>query len=344
MIKSRAYARIGIMGNPSDGFYGKTIAASIKNFHAEVTLTESTKLCIQPHPKFDATDFATIQSLASQIKNNGCHGGIRLIYAACKKFVDYCVANDIELHDKNFTVAYDTNIPRQVGLGGSTAIITALWSALMEFYNISDEVMPLALRPGLLLAVETDELGINAGLQDRVAIVYGGIIYMNFDEHIMNDIGRGVYERLTLPELPNFFVAYSRNFGRDSGRMHNPIRQRFNAGDTDILSAMTTFADYATIARKVLVEGDFVELGKLMRLNFILRRKIYGDAAIGNRNLKLVGIAERFGLPVKFPGSGGSVIGLYENEYQLNDLRHEYKCSGFYCESVVFAEPARAVD
>ena len=344
MVKCRANARIGIMGNPSDGFYGRTIAGSIKNFYAEVTLTESATLCIQPHPTFDITDFQTIQSLANQIKNNGCHGGIRLIYATCKQFVDYCIANDIELHDKNFTIKYDTNIPRQVGLGGSTAIIAALWAALMEFYNILDSTIPLRYRPGLLLDVEINELGINAGLQDRVAIVYGGIIYMKFDKNIMNDTGSGIYERLMLPKLPNFFVAYSSNFGRDSGRMHNPIRQRFDAGDYAVLSAMATFADYATNARKALLNGDFIELGKLMRLNFALRREIYGDAIIGKCNLKLISIAERFGLPVKFPGSGGSVIGLYDSQNQLDDLRHEYKCSGFYCEPIVFAESTDTVD
>jgi len=36
--------RIGLMGNPSDGFNGKTIALTISNFWADATLTESTKL------------------------------------------------------------------------------------------------------------------------------------------------------------------------------------------------------------------------------------------------------------------------------------------------------------
>ena len=31
--------RVGLMGNPSDGFYGKTIALSIENFWAEVTIS-----------------------------------------------------------------------------------------------------------------------------------------------------------------------------------------------------------------------------------------------------------------------------------------------------------------
>ena len=32
------------MGNPSDGFHGKTISMSIENFWAEVTIKESEKL------------------------------------------------------------------------------------------------------------------------------------------------------------------------------------------------------------------------------------------------------------------------------------------------------------
>ena len=37
-------SRIGLMGNPSDGFYGKTISLSIANFWAEVTIMESARL------------------------------------------------------------------------------------------------------------------------------------------------------------------------------------------------------------------------------------------------------------------------------------------------------------
>jgi len=36
--------RIGLMGNPSDGFHGKTIALSVANFWADVTIVESAKL------------------------------------------------------------------------------------------------------------------------------------------------------------------------------------------------------------------------------------------------------------------------------------------------------------
>jgi glucuronokinase len=40
----RTYSRVGLMGNPSDGFGGKTIALLIKNFWAEVSIHESPTL------------------------------------------------------------------------------------------------------------------------------------------------------------------------------------------------------------------------------------------------------------------------------------------------------------
>lgn len=35
-----------------------------------------------------------------------------------------------------FTLSYDTNIPREVGLSGSSSIIIATLRALLQFYNI----------------------------------------------------------------------------------------------------------------------------------------------------------------------------------------------------------------
>ena len=35
-VSKRAFARVGLMGNPSDGFNGKTISLSIRNFWAKV--------------------------------------------------------------------------------------------------------------------------------------------------------------------------------------------------------------------------------------------------------------------------------------------------------------------
>jgi glucuronokinase len=92
--------------------------------------------------------------------------------AICKVFRNYCKENGIQLHDKNFTLSYDTNIPRQTGLSGSSAIVSAALSCLLDFYNVRQSIR-IEVRPNLILNAEK-ELGIVAGLQDRVAQVYGG--------------------------------------------------------------------------------------------------------------------------------------------------------------------------
>ena len=48
-ITRRAHARVGLVGNPSDGFHGKTISVSIENFWAEVSIHESDTVRLVPH-------------------------------------------------------------------------------------------------------------------------------------------------------------------------------------------------------------------------------------------------------------------------------------------------------
>ena len=93
---------------------------------------------------------------------------LRLIKAAIKSFAEYCEKQEITLPARNFALRYETDIPRQVGLAGSSAIVTSVFRALMEFYQVS---IPREFLPNLTLAVETGELSISAGLQDRVTQV-----------------------------------------------------------------------------------------------------------------------------------------------------------------------------
>jgi hypothetical protein len=64
----------------------------------------------------------------------------------------------------------------QSGLSGSSGIVCAALNCFLDFYKVRD-LIKVEVRPNLILAAEK-ELGIVAGLQDRVAQVYGGIVYM----------------------------------------------------------------------------------------------------------------------------------------------------------------------
>lgn len=329
MIEKRTYARIGLMGNPSDGFFGKTISACITNFCATVKLRESKLLNITPHEVYDPAGFDSLSALEVTAKRDGYYGGIRLLYATCKKFSQYCRESGIPLDERNFTISYETNIPRQVGLGGSSAIIVSLWKALMEFYGLTDDDMTLEIQPALILSVETEELGINAGLQDRVIQTYGGTVFMDFDKSVMDSLGHGIYERMDSALIPQLFLAWIEGSGKDSGKMHNQIRFRFNQGDMEVTEAMAEFADFACEAKQALEKGDRRRFGELMNMNFDLRRKLYGDDVIGAKNLQMINIARGMGAPAKFPGSGGAIIGMYENEEQCRKLEKSYLGSGF---------------
>ncbi len=106
------------------------------------------------------------------MRANGYHGGLRLLKAAVRRFADHCRERGTPIDERAFSIRYETDIPRGVGLGGSSAIVTAAIRAMAEFLGVEVERDEL---PDLALSVETRELGIAAGLQDRVAQAYGGL-------------------------------------------------------------------------------------------------------------------------------------------------------------------------
>ena len=108
IIKTKAYPRAALLGNPSDGFYGKTLAFPFSNFVAEVVLYETPELEILP-AEYDSNVFDSIRDLAEDVKLYGYYGGIRLRKAAVKTFYDYAAENGIDLGDRNFTIRYSSD-------------------------------------------------------------------------------------------------------------------------------------------------------------------------------------------------------------------------------------------
>src|SRR5215212_2908327 len=146
IITTHAFARAGLIGNPSDGYFGKTISFIIRNYRATVKLWESPHFEIVPgHGDF--ARFDTVGSFLRDVKLHGYYGGLRLQKAIVKKFHEDCRNNGIELHRRNFTLSFESDIPRLVGLAGSSAIITATLRALMKFYEVD---VPKELKPGKL--------------------------------------------------------------------------------------------------------------------------------------------------------------------------------------------------
>ena len=322
LIRKQAYARAGLIGNPSDGYFGKTISFIIRDFHAEVVLFESPELHLELNDRDEST-FDSIEELARKVRQFGYYGGIRLMKASVKRFFEYCTKHAIPLHGRNFTLRYSSNIPPQVGMAGSSAIITACWRALMEFYSVQ---IPKHLLPSLVLSVENDELGIPAGLQDRVIQTYEGVVFMDFNRGAIERQGYGMYEELDPALLPPVYVAYTTQLSEGTEVFHNDIRGRWNRGEREVVSAMYQWANLAQRVRDMLVAGEGMKIGPLLNENFDLRRRLY---KLSTGNIDMVETARSVGASAKFTGSGGAIVGTYEGESMFADLKAALEPKGY---------------
>lgn len=282
--RGRALARAGLLGNPSDGYQGATLSFTFADFAAEATVRESSAPEIRP-PDRD---------------------GRRLIEAAVARFAAHHRADGHR--PTPVSVEYRSSIPRQVGLGGSSAIVTATLRALCALHGA--EIAPAALA-SLALAVEAEDLGIAAGPQDRVAQAFEGLVFMDFKP------GRERYEPMDPALLPPLYVAYRRAGADPSGRLHGDLRARHARGERDVAEGMARLADLARRGRDALMAGDHAGLARLVDANLEERRAL---GAVDEASLEMATVARSLGLCANLAGSGGAIVGLCASPERLQDL------------------------
>jgi glucuronokinase len=265
---ARAFARTGLAGHPSDGYGGATLSVTLRNFVAGVTVEAADALDIEP-----AGD------------------GVRLIEAAIARF-----QRDVSPLPHALRVGYETTIPRECGLGGSSAIVIATLRALAQFTGTTIERHDLA---HIALACETEELGIAAGLQDRVVQAYGGLVFMDF--------ARDAYEPLDARLLPPLFVAWDEHSGGASGTAHAAVKARLQRGDPHVKKSMTNLAQIAHDARAALLAHDRDAFGQALVAGYEIRARIFD---LDPRHTAMIDAARALHLPATYTGSGGAIVGL----------------------------------
>jgi glucuronokinase len=296
-VSGRAFARAALLGNPSDGFGGKTIALVVRELVAEVTLREATSA------RLDANA-----------------GARELVDAAIARF-----ASQLRRRRPAIAGTVATDIPRQVGLGGSSAIVIATLRALCRLYGCALDPAAMAQ---LALEVETEELGIAAGPQDRVVQAHEGLVYMDFGD----DASARPYEVLDPALLPPLFIAHVANAPQSSAGVHADLRRRFERGDRVVLETMTEIADLAEAGRRCLLDGDHQRLGELMRANVAARARMI---ELDPRHRRLIEIADSLGAPANYAGSGGAIVGLVPQGRTPEELRDAFATAG--CELLLTA-------
>jgi glucuronokinase len=256
-----------------------------------------------------------MQALVEDINFAGYYGGMRLIKGIIKVFYEYCVENKIYLDSKNFTIQYNSNIPLRLGLAGSSAILSACLKAICLFYEVY--IAP-AIFANLVLSVENNELGISAGLQDRVAQAFEKPVFMDFNKEIMEKQGFGNYQVLNTSNFANFYIAFRKNLSEGTEVLHNNLKARYNIGEEKVLKAMERWGEITEEFRVAMQNNESETMHKLINENFDLRRSL---VPISKGNIEMVELARSVGASAKFTGSGGALIGTYSNEVMYSKLK-----------------------
>ncbi len=285
-----AFARAGLVGNPSDSYGGKAIALSVRNFSARVT--------VEPSDCREIED-----ELAAP-----------LLEAAIRRF---------ELHTGEdvapLRIALATDVPFQVGLAGSSAIVIAALRALGAAH--ARPLDPFD-QSELALAAEVEELGIAAGPMDRVIQAHEGLYHMDFS----GERSRDCYTQLRAASLPSLLIAWDPRGGEPSGVVHSDLRERWQRGDTKVRSTMARFGDLVDDAERALREGDFDRLRAAVDRNFETRAELYPIAA---RDREMVEIARSCGAAAKQCGSGGACLAVLADETDADSLAAAYHEAGY---------------
>lgn len=158
---------------------------------------------------------------------------------------------------------------------------------------------------------------------------------MDFDRDTLQKTGNGIYTPMDPQLIPPLHLIYAKN-PSDSGKVHSTVRKRWLDGDELVRSCMKEVATLAVLGRDALLRQDFPTIAKLMDRNFDLRKRMFGDAALGKMNIDMVETARSVGAACKFTGSGGAVIALcLDGDDQVKALQEACAKAGYIVESVI---------
>jgi glucuronokinase len=204
-------------------------------------------------------------------------------------------------------VDWSTSIPQRVGLGSSSALVIAVSRALCERFATALSAEELA---EFALAVESEELGIVAGLQDRLAQSFEGLTFMDFG-------GQRSYESLDPGLLPPLVVAWREDAAGHSGNLHKALRARLARGEPGLVETVSELAQTAHGARAALLASDGPGFAACVDRSLDLRGRMVG---LDPLCLEMVQAARSRGAAANYTGSGGAIVAVCDGRGQVESV------------------------
>jgi glucuronokinase len=305
----RATARAGVAGNPSDALGGAALAVPVPTLGAEVRLRDADRVRVRRDPP--EPGWGSVSELATLTARLGHDGGDRLVTAALVTLHRHLCAEGIEHDDAPFEAQWSTDIPRSVGLAGSSALVIATMRALAQRWRVD---LPAPRLAELALRTEVDELGIAAGWMDRAVQAHAAPTLV--DRRVDPDAALPRMEVIEPIASLELLVAWDPAGASPSGRLHGRLRERLAAGDPELVRILDELVDTARAAAAALAAADHGELAELVDRSCELRRQL---GALDAVTAGLVEQVRAAGGAATSAGSGGAVL-VVPSEVTASDL------------------------
>ncbi len=291
-LVATAPARANLIGNPSDQYGGNTLSCTVP-LRARVEIARAAEgVLVRGDQQVAIRGTADLEPRGDLFD---------LPRAALRH---------LGLDAPRLRIALSTEIPLQSGMAGSTAQLVALLAGLLAAEG--REVGRHALAE-LARDVERQVLGIWCGFVDHYMTVFGGLRFVDFrgKARERDDAPFATAESLAehAPGAP--FVLGFTGVRHRSDAVHRPIRERWEAGEPQVIDAYERVADLGVAGKRALLAGDWVRLGQLMNENHAIQRDLGGS---GPSNEALIQAAIDAGAPgakLAGAGDGGTVVVLW---------------------------------
>jgi len=301
-VLARAPTRICDIGGWTDTwFYPKGAVFSFcVDLYSYVKLVENTTKTI----KIFADNLKRSAEILN-LKKIEYNGVLDLLKAAIKRM-------NIE---KGLDIFVKADAPPGCGTGTSASVAVALISALATYKRLNMDQNDIAV---LAHKLETEELGLESGVQDQYAAAYGGINFMEIDYPKVNLLKIEINENRIL-ELENQFILVY--FGsRSSSKMHNAVISNYENKDKATINSFKIMKQCA-YEMKDSINSDIKILGEIMNRNWEAQKSLHPlmSNPIVSKAEKIAKSNGAIGFKCNGAGGGGSatILAEYGREYQI---------------------------
>ena len=273
-IVCSAPARANLIGNPSDQYGGSTLGVSL------------------PLRAWAALDAAAPGRITGAPE------------------IARAVLAHLEVVEPDFGIRLATEIPRQSGIAGSTALVVALVRAVLAWQR---RTLPLHALAELARAVERERMDVQCGFVDQYLCTFGGLRHVDLRGKRFDgtDGPFATVEDLAphVGELP-FVLAYT-GVRHSSDSVHRPIRARWLAGEARVVAAYERVAEIGVLGKSALQRGDWAGLGRLMNENHAIQRGLGGSGPANEALIEAALAAGAPGAKLAGAGGGGTIVALW---------------------------------